>query len=198
MLTQESNPGFNPGCAVTHSKFSLPAIPLSATLSAKRNKSLRNCHRVYSQASWPTLSMMRMRMTRVDITSRIPPSPLPIRPDRNPEGSITPLRILDTHADRCCRWPLALRFIKGAIHAAIMLPVTLHGLFAALVVFLNQHLDGRLGLPASIVCRSKQRMSSYTSRLTGFQIPSLSIVVGLMLASPMAQQKDAEVGLTPQ
>lgn len=60
------------------------------------------------------------------------------------------------------RWPLALRFIKGAIHAAIILPVTLHGLFAALVVFLDQHLDGNLGLPASI-------------------IPSLSIVVGLML-----------------
>ncbi|KAF6231534.1 hypothetical protein HO173_010286 [Letharia columbiana] len=60
------------------------------------------------------------------------------------------------------RWPLALRFIKGAIHGAIILPVALHGLFAALVVFLDQHLDGRLGLPASI-------------------IPSLSIVVGLML-----------------
>lgn len=60
------------------------------------------------------------------------------------------------------RWPLALRFIKGAIHGAIILPVTLHGLFAALIVFLDQHLDGSLGLPASI-------------------IPSLSIVVGLML-----------------
>lgn len=40
--------------------------------------------------------------------------------------------------------------------------MTLHGLFAALIVFLDQHLDGSLGLPASI-------------------IPSLSIVVGLML-----------------
>ncbi|KAK0507829.1 hypothetical protein JMJ35_009718 [Cladonia borealis] len=60
------------------------------------------------------------------------------------------------------RWPLALRFIKGAIHSVIILPVTLHGLFAALIVFLDLHLDGSLSLPTSI-------------------IPSLSIVVGLML-----------------
>ncbi|KAL2048154.1 hypothetical protein N7G274_000065 [Stereocaulon virgatum] len=60
------------------------------------------------------------------------------------------------------RWPLALRFVKGAIHGAIILPVTLHGLFAALIVFLDLHREGSLGLPASI-------------------IPSLSIVVGLML-----------------
>ena len=61
--------------------------------------------------------------------------------------------------------------------------MTVHGLFAALVVFLNQHLDGSLGLPASIVCQHKQGTSLYSSRLTALQIPSLSIVVGLMLVS---------------
>ena len=66
--------------------------------------------------------------------------------------------------------------------------MTLHGLFAALVVFLNQHLDGSLGLPASIVCQHKRGMSSYSSRLTSLQIPSLSIVVGLMLVSVAAHK----------
>ncbi|KAL6721603.1 hypothetical protein ACLMJK_000707 [Lecanora helva] len=60
------------------------------------------------------------------------------------------------------RWPLVLRFIKGAIHGAIVVPVIAHGLFAALIVFLDMHTNGRLGLPSSI-------------------IPSVSIVVGLML-----------------
>lgn len=67
--------------------------------------------------------------------------------------------------------------------------MTLHGLFAALIVFLDQHLDGSLGLPASIVCQFKQEMSMYSSTLTAFKIPSLSIVVGLMLASPFAHSK---------
>ncbi|KAF2197130.1 hypothetical protein GQ43DRAFT_425186 [Delitschia confertaspora ATCC 74209] len=60
------------------------------------------------------------------------------------------------------RWPLVLRFYKGAIHNLIILPVTLHSLFTALIVYLDRHVTGNLGLPASIV-------------------PSLSIVVGLML-----------------
>ncbi|KAI9730982.1 MAG: hypothetical protein M1834_005443 [Cirrosporium novae-zelandiae] len=60
------------------------------------------------------------------------------------------------------RWPLVLRFIKGAIHGAILLPVFLHALFTILIVYIDQNLDHNLGLPASI-------------------IPSLSIVVGLML-----------------
>ena len=54
------------------------------------------------------------------------------------------------------RWPLALRFIKGAIHGAIILPVALHTLFAALIVFLDLNLDGSLGLPASIVRSSRK------------------------------------------
>ena len=60
------------------------------------------------------------------------------------------------------RWPLALRFIKGAIHSDIAVPVVLHAAFAALVCYLDQIRDDHLGLPSST-------------------IPSLSIVVGLML-----------------
>ena len=70
--------------------------------------------------------------------------------DRNPEGYNTLCIHIDP-TDMARRWPLALRFIKGAIHIAIILPVTLHGLFAALIVFLDLHLDGRLSLPTSIV-----------------------------------------------
>lgn len=64
--------------------------------------------------------------------------------------------VLCAFADAARRWPLALRFIKGAIHRAIILQVTLHGLFAALIVFLDQHLDGTLGLPSSIVRQDKE------------------------------------------
>lgn len=53
--------------------------------------------------------------------------------------------------DLCCRWPLALRFIKGAIHGAIILPVALHAIFAALVAFIDQGPDLSLGLPNSTV-----------------------------------------------
>ena len=60
---------------------------------------------------------------------------------------------INTPADIAIRWPLALRFIKGAIHGAILIPVMFHGLFAALIVFLDQHHAGNLGLPASIVSR---------------------------------------------
>ncbi|KAI9860767.1 MAG: hypothetical protein M1813_005690 [Trichoglossum hirsutum] len=59
------------------------------------------------------------------------------------------------------RWPLALRFIKGAIHTQIIVPVVLHALFTLLIVYLDRGLMN-VGLPSSI-------------------IPSLSIVVGLML-----------------
>lgn len=130
-----------------------------------------------------------MEMRRVDIISGKPPSFLPAQPDRNREGPIIRLCVSDLEADLYSRWPLALRFIKGAIHAAIILPVTLHGLFAALAVFLDQHLDGSLGLPASIVRQYRRGISRNNSSLTPFQIPSLSIVVGLMLASPIARSE---------
>lgn len=46
---------------------------------------------------------------------------------------------------------MVIRFIKGAIHGVIILPVVLHAAFAALVAFIDQNLDRNLGLPTSIV-----------------------------------------------
>ncbi|KAJ5697425.1 Bestrophin/UPF0187 [Penicillium malachiteum] len=60
------------------------------------------------------------------------------------------------------RWPLVFRFIKGAIHGEILVPVFLHSLFTAFVVYLDTYVFNTVGLPSTI-------------------IPSLSIVVGLML-----------------
>ncbi|KAI9796101.1 MAG: hypothetical protein M1833_006523 [Piccolia ochrophora] len=60
------------------------------------------------------------------------------------------------------RWPLVLRFIKGAIHLTILLQIVLHTLWTLLVVFLGKYVDNKLTLTSNI-------------------IPSLSIVVGLML-----------------
>ena len=60
------------------------------------------------------------------------------------------------------RLPLVLRFAKGSIHSAIYLPVILHCLFTALIVYLDGFPRVHISIPATI-------------------IPSLSIVVGLML-----------------
>ncbi|KAK2773799.1 hypothetical protein FQN53_003944 [Emmonsiellopsis sp. PD_33] len=60
------------------------------------------------------------------------------------------------------RWPLVLRFIKGAIHMTILIPVVCHALFTVLIVCLDKYVYESLGLPSTI-------------------IPSLSIVVGLIL-----------------
>ncbi|KAI9051498.1 hypothetical protein LZ554_004544 [Drepanopeziza brunnea f. sp. 'monogermtubi'] len=60
------------------------------------------------------------------------------------------------------RWPLVLRFWKGSIHGTIFVPVFIHSVLAAFVVYVNQHINSDFNLPSSI-------------------IPSLSIVVGLML-----------------
>lgn len=60
------------------------------------------------------------------------------------------------------RWPLVLRFIKGAIHRDIALPVFFHALFTTVIVTLHVRLQHNFGLPSSVVS-------------------SLSIVVGLML-----------------
>lgn len=54
------------------------------------------------------------------------------------------------HTDKTYRWPLALRFIKGAIHGAIILPMLLHAAFAVIIVVLDHNIHD-LGLPASIV-----------------------------------------------
>lgn len=60
------------------------------------------------------------------------------------------------------RLPLVLRFAKGSIHGAIYIPVILHSLFTALIVYLDTFPHVHISIPATI-------------------IPSLSIVVGLML-----------------
>ncbi|KAL5343220.1 UPF0187-domain-containing protein [Aspergillus crustosus] len=60
------------------------------------------------------------------------------------------------------RWPLVFRFIKGAIHGAILVYVILHAAFTAFIICLDQYVFDTVGLPNTI-------------------IPSLSIVVGLML-----------------
>lgn len=60
------------------------------------------------------------------------------------------------------RWPLVLRFAKGAVHDIILVPVLLHSLFTVLIVFLDTRYVNSISIPATI-------------------IPSLSIVVGLML-----------------
>ncbi|KAI9882726.1 MAG: 3',5'-cyclic-nucleotide phosphodiesterase [Watsoniomyces obsoletus] len=56
------------------------------------------------------------------------------------------------------RWPLVFRFIKGAIHTVILVPLIIHTLFSVFIVCLDQYVNTGLGLPSSI-------------------IPSLSIVV---------------------
>ncbi|KAJ4332186.1 hypothetical protein N0V87_008556 [Didymella glomerata] len=60
------------------------------------------------------------------------------------------------------RLPLVLRFAKGSIHSAIYIPVVLHSLVTALIVYLDSFPHIHISIPATI-------------------IPSLSIVVGLML-----------------
>ncbi|OCK74220.1 hypothetical protein K432DRAFT_207734 [Lepidopterella palustris CBS 459.81] len=84
----------------------------------------------------------------------------PSRPNHHHRRPTYPL----AHSQRVKprRWPLVLRFAKGAVHGIIVIPVVLHSLFTVLIVYLDRHVTGNLGLPPTI-------------------IPSLSIVVGLML-----------------
>lgn len=71
--------------------------------------------------------------------------------DTNLEGSpALSIAMARYHTDNRYRWPLALRFIKGAIHGAIILPMLLHAAFAVVVVALDRNVQD-LGLPASIV-----------------------------------------------
>ncbi|TIA24363.1 hypothetical protein D6C81_02436 [Aureobasidium pullulans] len=60
------------------------------------------------------------------------------------------------------RMPLVLRFAKGSVHSDILLPVILHALFAALIVYIDD-------------------FTPYTPHLPGSITSSLSIVVGLLL-----------------
>ncbi|KAF2633070.1 UPF0187-domain-containing protein [Macroventuria anomochaeta] len=84
-----------------------------------------------------------------------------------PDPSIPPSRIptyplAHSFRQKPRRLPLVLRFAKGSIHSAIYIPVVLHSLFTALVVYLDTYPHIHISIPATI-------------------IPSLSIVVGLML-----------------
>lgn len=54
-------------------------------------------------------------------------------------------------SDTACRWPLVFRFIKGAIHVEILLPVFLHAVFTAFVVYLDTYAFDTVGIPSSIV-----------------------------------------------
>lgn len=83
------------------------------------------------------------------ITSVLPPSLLLEPQDINLDGTDLLLHY-GLYIDNEYRWPLALRFIKGAIHGAIILPVLLHATFTALIVALDHNVKD-LGLPASIV-----------------------------------------------
>src|SRR5215469_7257812 len=49
------------------------------------------------------------------------------------------------------RVPLVFRFVKGAIHGAIIIPVICHSIFTALVVCLDKYSFKSLGLPSTIV-----------------------------------------------
>ncbi|KAF2835341.1 UPF0187-domain-containing protein [Patellaria atrata CBS 101060] len=80
-------------------------------------------------------------------------------PNFNHREPTFPLSNSSRHKPR--RLPLVLRFVKGAVHGVIVIPVILHAIFTALIVALDFYV-GNLGLPNNFV-------------------PSLSIVVGLML-----------------
>ena len=84
-----------------------------------------------------------------------------------PDPSLPPSRIptyplAHSFRQKPRRLPLVLRFAKGSIHSAIYVPVILHSLFTALIVYLDTFPNVHISIPATI-------------------IPSLSIVVGLML-----------------
>ncbi|CEJ58795.1 Putative UPF0187 domain protein [Penicillium brasilianum] len=95
-----------------------------------------------------------------------PPTPTLSRQNTSLQGRHHQRRLTHPHLlssrKKPRRWPLVFRFIKGAIHAHILLPVFLHAIFTAFVVYLDTYVFETVGLPTTI-------------------IPSLSIVVGLML-----------------
>ena len=49
------------------------------------------------------------------------------------------------------RWPLVLRFIKGAIHLEVIAPVLLHSIFTAVIVYLDTYVFDTVGIPNTIV-----------------------------------------------
>ncbi|KZM26647.1 uncharacterized protein EKO05_0005550 [Ascochyta rabiei] len=83
-------------------------------------------------------------------------------PDPNLPSRIPTYPLAHSFRQKPRRLPLVLRFAKGSIHGAIYVPVILHSLFTALIVYLDTYPNVHISIPATI-------------------IPSLSIVVGLML-----------------
>ncbi|KAK6440605.1 hypothetical protein LTR95_003161 [Oleoguttula sp. CCFEE 5521] len=65
-----------------------------------------------------------------------------------PDGSNFPL--YNSHRKKPRRWPLALRFIKGAIHADIAIPVLLHSAFAALVTYIDRIREDHIGFDGNV------------------------------------------------
>lgn len=59
------------------------------------------------------------------------------------------------------RLPLVFRFIKGAIHGAILIPVFCHAVFTAIVVVLDRHVFNTVGLPSTIVQKTQLFVSCY-------------------------------------
>ncbi|CAI7634458.1 unnamed protein product [Penicillium manginii] len=112
------------------------------------------------------MSIERVRQSGPRLNFSEPPTPTMSRQNTSPYERHHKRRTTHPHLlssrRKPRRWPLVFRFIKGAIHAEIILPVFLHAWFTAFVVYLDTYVFESVGLPASI-------------------IPSLSIVVGLIL-----------------
>jgi hypothetical protein len=49
------------------------------------------------------------------------------------------------------RLPLVFRFIKGAVHGAIIIPVICHAIFTACIIILDKYAFATVGLPSTIV-----------------------------------------------
>ncbi|KAJ5152177.1 hypothetical protein N7492_010472 [Penicillium capsulatum] len=133
--------------------------PFSSSLDANANYPYTTIHRLHEIIFARAVSIMPFNPSES-------PRPTPSRQNTSLSGRHLQPRLTHPHLlssrRKPRRWPLVFRFIKGAIHAEILLPVCLHAVFTAFVVYLDTNVFDSVGLPSSI-------------------IPSLSIVVGLML-----------------
>lgn len=125
-------------------------------------------HKSHPQSNYRQKNLRRIIRSRLRLFQKhcrilarlLATMPMPTRPRMHARSPTFPLYHSTRKKPR--RWPLVLRFIKGAIHVDIAMPVVLHAAWTALIVYLDQVREDHIGLPSSI-------------------IPSLSIVVGLML-----------------
>lgn len=76
----------------------------------------------------------------------------PGRPPQHHRSNSYPFMLSSRRKPR--RVPLVFRFVKGAVHGAILVPVLWHAIFTTVVVVLNKFVYDRLGLPSSIVSLS--------------------------------------------